>query len=120
MDWATTCMPWNVLTDIEQPALYDHIDQSIDYIWFLFDQPLEELEGKGYYYPTLQYHEPISEWFREYSDEWGAFLSTPESWNDEYYEKIKNDPSMNMQYGWYADSNVWTCGFCSSGHLGYR
>ena len=48
MDWATTCMPWNVLTDIEQPALYDHIDQSIDYIWFLFDQPLEELEGKGY------------------------------------------------------------------------
>ncbi len=108
MDWATTCMPWNVLTDIEQPALYDHIDQSIDYIWFLFDQPLEELEGKGYYYPTLQYHEPISEWFREYSDEWGAFLSTPESWNDEYYEKIKNDPSMNMQYGWYADSNVWT------------
>ena len=47
IDWLTTCMPWNVLKDAEYPSLYDTIDQSIDYIWFLFDQPLEELEGKG-------------------------------------------------------------------------
>ena len=52
IDWAVTCMPWNVLTDVEYPTLYNHIDQSIDYIWFLLDQPLEELEGLGYYYPT--------------------------------------------------------------------
>ena len=108
IDWMTTCMPWNVLTDAEYPSLYRSIDQSIDYIWFLLDQPLDELEGKGYYYPTLQYHEPIASWLKEYSDEWGAFLSTGESWNDEYYQKIKDDPSMNMQYGWYADENVWT------------
>ena len=107
LDWAVTCMPWNVLTDISYPTLYDHIDQSIDYIWFLLDQPLQELEGKGYYYPTLQYHEPIATWCKEYSDEWGAFLSTEESWNDIYYQKVKSDPSMNMQYGWYADTNVW-------------
>ena len=107
IDWATTCMPWNVLTDVEYPTLYNHIDQSIDYIWFLLDQPLEELEGLGYYYPTLQYHEPIATWCKEYSDEWGAFLSTEESWNDIYYQRIKDDPSMNMQHGWYADENVW-------------
>ena len=107
IDWMVTCMPWNVLTDVEYPTLYNHIDQSIDYIWFLLDQPLEELEGKGYYYPTLQYHEPIASWCKEYSDEWGAFLSTEESWNDIYYQRIKDDPSMNMQYGWYADTNVW-------------
>ena len=107
IDWAVTCMPWNVLTDVEYPTLYNHIDQSIDYIWFLLDQPLEELEGRGYYYPTLQYHEPIATWCREYSDEWGAFLSTEDSWNDIYYQRIKDDPSMNMQYGWYADENVW-------------
>ena len=107
IDWAVTCMPWNVLTDVEYPTLYNHIDQSIDYIWFLLDQPLEELEGLGYYYPTLQYHEPIATWCREYSDEWGAFLSTEESWNDIYYQRIKDDPSMNMQHGWYADQNVW-------------
>ena len=49
LDWAVTCMPWNVLTDVSYPALYDHIDQSVDYIWFLLDQPVPELEGKGYY-----------------------------------------------------------------------
>ena len=107
LDWAVTCMPWNVLTDVSYPTLYNHIDQSIDYIWFLLDQPLEELENRGYYYPTLQYHEPIATWCRDYSDEWGKFLSTKESWNDSYYQKIKQDPSMNMQYGWYADHNVW-------------
>ena len=107
LDWATTCMPWNVLSNTSYPSLYDHIDQSVDYIWFLIDQPLEELEGKGYYYPTLQYHEPIATWCKEYSDEWGAFLSTEESWNDLYYQRIKSDSTMNMQNGWYADQNVW-------------
>ena len=107
IDWAVTCMPWNVLTDTEYPTLYNSIDQSIDYIWYLLDQPLDALEGRGYYYPTLQYHEPITSWLRTYENEWGAFLSTEESWNDAYYEKVKNDPSMNMQYGWYADENVW-------------
>ena len=107
IDWAVTCVPWNVLTDVQYPTLYDHIDQSVDYIWFLLDQPLEELKGKGYYYPTLQYHEPIATWCKEYSDEWGAFLSTEESWNDVYYQRIKSDPSMNMQFGWYADTNIW-------------
>ena len=107
LDWAAICMPWNVLKDASYPSLYESIDQSVDYIWFLLDQPLPELEGKGYYYPTLQYHEPIASWSKEYSDEWGKFLNTEDSWNDIYYQKIKNDPSMNMDKGWYADTNVW-------------
>ena len=88
LDWATTCLPSDVLEDVTYPTLYQSIDQSIDYIWFLLDQPLEELEGKGYYYPTLQYHEPIATWCREYSDEWGEYLSTEESWNDIIYQQI--------------------------------
>ena len=107
IDWAVTCMPWNVLTDAEYPSLYGHIDQGVCYFWFLVDQPLPELEGKGYYYPSLQYHEPIASWCKEYSDDWGAFLSTEDSWNDLYYQRIRNDPTMNMQNGWYADTNVW-------------
>jgi len=107
MDWAVTCLPANVLSEASYPTLYDHIDQSIDYFWFLMDQPLPELEGKGYYYPSLQYHEPIASWCKTYADEWGAFLSTEESWNDIYYQRVKTDPSMNMQYGWYANTNVW-------------
>lgn len=107
IDMSVKGLPWNLLANVEYPTLYNYIDQCIDYIWFLMDQPLVELQGKGYYYPTLQYHEPIATWFRDYSDEWGAFLSTEESWNSEYYEKLKNDPSMNMQHGWYADTNIW-------------
>ena len=107
MDWAVTCMPWWLMDDWDHPELYDEIDQSIDFIWFLLDQPLEELEGFGYYYPTLQYHEPIAGWLREYSDEWGAFLNSPESWNDEYFQQVMEDPSMNMQYGWYGEENIW-------------
>jgi len=108
IDWNMKGLPWNLLKDAEYPTLYNHIDQSVDYIWFLVDQPLDELKDKGYYYPTLQYHEPIASWLREYSDDWGDFLSTKESWNDEYYEKVKKDPSMNMQQGWYGDTNQWT------------
>ncbi len=67
----------------------------------------DELKGKGYYYPTLQYHEPISTWLRNYSNEWGEFLSTEESWNDEYYETVKNDSQMNMKPEWYGDKNIW-------------
>ena len=108
IDWAVEGVPWSLISADDYADLYDHIDQSVDYLWFLFDQPLEELEGKGYYYPTLQYHEPITSWLAKYSDVWGSYLSTTDSWNDEYYEQIKNDPTMNMQRGWYADKNVWT------------
>ena len=107
IDRNVTGLPWNLLTNAEYPTMYDHIDQSIDYIWFIMDQPLDELKGKGYYYPSLQYHEPIASWWREYNDDWGDFLSTGDSWNDEYYEKVRNDPSMNMQQGWYGDTNQW-------------
>ncbi len=100
IDWAVTCMPWNVLSDAKYPTLYDHIDQGVDYFWFVVDQPLPELEGKGYYYPTLQYHEPIASWCRKYANAWGDFLSTEDSWNDLIYQRIKCDPSMNMQRGW--------------------
>ncbi len=106
-DWATTCLPWNVI-ESAQSGLYERIDQSVDYFWFLVDQPLEELEDKGYYYPTLQYHEPIASWCKTYADEWGAFLSTPESWNDEYYELVKADERFGMDKGWYGDANIWT------------
>lgn len=107
IDWNVTALPFKVLSSEHHKTIYDQVDQGVDYIWFLFDQPLEELEGKGYYYPTLQYHEPIASWCYDYAENWGKFLSSEESWNDEYYERIKNDPSMNMQYGWYGDTNQW-------------
>ena len=107
LDWAAFCMPWNVLKDGKYPSLYDHIDQSVDYFWFLVDQPLEELEGLGYYYPSLQYHEPISSWCKTYAESWGSYLSKPESWSEEYLNIFQHDDSFGLNNGWYEDPSNW-------------
>ena len=108
LDWASTCMPWNILNGQDTTNLYGSIDQSLDYFYYLLDQPLPELAGNGYYYPCLEYHEPIASWVTRYVESWGDYLSTEESWNDEYYKLVCNDESFGMKKGWYADSNVWT------------
>ncbi|MER2027147.1 MAG: phosphatidylserine decarboxylase, partial [Lachnospiraceae bacterium] len=92
---------------VENPSLYARIDQSLNYFYYLLDQPLPELAGKGYYYPCLEYHEPIASWVKGYCKDWGEFLSTPESWNDEYYATVLADEDFHMNEGWYADSNEW-------------
>ena len=108
LDWSATCMPWNILDDQDVSNLYRCIDQSLDYFYYLLDQPLPELAGKGLYYPCLEYYEPIASWCKRYASDWGAFLSTEESWNNEYYELVCADKSFGMDKGWYADENVWT------------
>ena len=108
LDWSATCMPWNILEGQDIPDIYLSIDQSLDYFYYLLDQPLPELAGKGYYYPCLEYHEPVASWAKQYAASWGEFLSTEDSWNDEYYELVCIDESFNMNKGWYADSNIWT------------
>lgn len=107
LDWCAVCMPWNIL-DGDAPSLYSRIDQSLDYFYFLLDQPLPELAGKGYYYPCLEYHEPVASWVKAYCADWGAFLSTEESWNDEYYANVLADKDFHMDEGWYAETNVWS------------
>jgi len=107
-DWAEKCLPWNAIEGHESDGVYEHIDQSLDAFYFLFDQPLDELEGKGYYYPSLQYHEPIRSWLIEYASNWGLFLSSPESWSDDAYKLVCTDERFNMTNGWYGDANIWT------------
>lgn len=107
-DWAEKCLPWESIKGREDMKLYEHIDQSLDVFYFLFDQPLEELEGKGYYYPSLQYHQPIRSWFIEFASNWGQFLSSPDSWSDEAYNLACADERFNMTNGWYGDANIWT------------
>ena len=107
LDWSATCMPWNIL-DTDTPSLYASIDQSLNYFYYLLDQPLPELAVKGYYYPCLEYHEPVASWVKKYCADWGAFLSTPESWNDDYYARVASDGDFHMNEGWYADTNEWT------------
>ena len=108
LDWSATCMPWNILNNQKASGLYTQIDQSLDYFYYLLDQPLPELAGKGYYYPCLEYVDPINAWCKAYAASWGEFLSTEESWNDDYYALACEDDSFGMKTGWYADTNIWT------------
>ena len=68
---------------------------------------MKELGKKGYYYPSLQYHEPIASWIQKYSKTWGEFLSKKESWNDEIYKLVLKDKSFGLSEGWYGDKNIW-------------
>lgn len=109
IDWADYAMPWSILPNVgnEYPGLYDQIDQSLDYFYFITDQPLAELEGLGYYNNSLQYHEPYRSWMIKFTKEWGEYLSTPESWNESYYQTAYNNTDFGLQNGWYENPANW-------------
>ena len=107
VDWAAKAMPWSVLPNPPYSTLYDKIDQSLDYFYFVNDQPLQELKGKGYYNNSLQYHEPYRTWLINFTKDWGAYLSKEESWKDEYYKKALEDKRFGLDKGWYEDHAKW-------------
>ena len=105
------CLPWDVMPtpapgDYGQ-SLYGRVDQGIGYFWFVVDQPLDELRDRGFFYPTIEFVEPFATWLTTYSRSWGDFLNTEESWNDTYYNMVKNDPDWGLDKGWYGDGNQW-------------
>jgi hypothetical protein len=57
-------------------GLYDQIDQSMGCLYFIANQPLEELSAYGYYHNSLLYHEPFRSWWIEMLEENGTFLNT--------------------------------------------
>lgn len=107
IDWSLCAMPWDVIRKSDNPATYDNIRQSIHYFYFINDQPLEQLKGRGYYNNSLQYYEPYSSWITKYCREWGHFLSTYASWSWEFYEIVYSDPRFGLQKGWYEDASHW-------------
>ena len=106
--WAETCMPWSILPTTPYSSLYDKIDQSLNYFYFINDQPLPELEGLGYYNNSLQYVPPYSDWLVSFNKAWGLYLATPGSWKDEYYQLAMTDNKFGLSAGWYEDPSNWT------------
>ena len=108
VSWAETAMPWALLQKEEYPEIFDNIFQSLCAFYFLVDQPLPELEGKGLVNNSLQYAEPFASWLVEFSKSWGQFLDSEASWNEEYYQMALNDPNFGLQHGWYEDPSNWS------------
>ena len=105
--WAETAMPWALIKKEEYPEIFDNIFQSFGAFYFLIDQPLSELEGKGLVNNSLQYYEPFAKWLITFNKSWGAFLDTEDSWNEEYYQMALNDTAFGLQNGWYEDPSNW-------------
>ena len=111
VDHNVRCLPWDVMlnpspTEYGQ-SLYGRVDQGIGYFWFVVDQPLDELRDRGFFYPTVEFVEPFASWLTTYSQSWGDFLDTEESWNDSYYQMVANDPDWGLTKGWYGEGNQW-------------
>ncbi len=105
--WAETCMPWSILPKTPYTSLYDKIDQSLNYFYFINDQPLAELEGQNLYNNSLQYIKPYSDWLVSFNKAWGLYLDTPDSWNNEYYQLALTDNKFGLSEGWYESPSNW-------------
>lgn len=111
VDRNVRCLPWDVMihpspTDYGR-SLYGRTDQGIGYFWFVVDQPLDELRDRGFFYPTIEFVEPFASWLSTYSQSWGDWLSTEDSWNDTYYNMVATDPDWGLTKGWYGEGNQW-------------
>lgn len=105
---AERAIPGSLLKEKADATLYQRIDQSLSCLYFIADQPLNELEGRGYFNNSLQYVEPYSSWLKTFARSWGAFLNTPESWNKEYLRLAQADETFGLNGGWYEDPSRWS------------
>ena len=111
IDWNVRQLPWDVMIhhspDEYGRTLYGRTDQGVGYFWFIVDQPLDELKDRGFFYPTVEFVEPFASWLSTYSNTWAEFLDTEESWNDTYYNMVKDGPDWGLDKGWYGEGNLW-------------
>lgn len=89
VSWAEQAMPWALVSKEEHADVFEDIYQGIAYFYFLIDQPLPELEGKGFHNNSLQYAEPYASWLTSFSKSWGRYLDSEDSWNEDYYEMAR-------------------------------
>lgn len=107
VSWAEQAMPWTLINKEEHADVFEDIYQGIAYFYFLIDQPLPELEGKGLHNNSLQYAEPYASWLTTFSKSWGRYLDSEDSWNEQYYKMALQDPGFGLQNGWYEDGSNW-------------
>ena len=86
-------MPWQTMDIGEDASFFRRIDQNIGYFYFLLGD--------------LQYEPRVAQWLKAYNIAWGEWLSSPESWNDEYYQLALSDPLFELASGRYESPDNW-------------
>ena len=86
-------MPWQAIEIGEDASFFRRIDQNIGYFYFLLGD--------------LQYEPRVAHWLKAYNIAWGEWLSSPESWNEEYYQLTLSDPLFELQTNRYESPDNW-------------
>ena len=86
-------MPWQTMDIGEDASFFRRIDQNIGYFYFLLGD--------------LQYEPRVAQWLKEYNIAWGEWLSSPDSWNDDYYQLAFSDPLFELQTNRYESPSNW-------------
>ena len=86
-------MPWQAMDIGEDASFFRRIDQNIGYFYFLLGD--------------LQYEPRVAQWLKEYNTAWGEWLSSPDSWNNEYYQLALADPLFELATDRYESPDNW-------------
>lgn len=100
-------MPWNVITTTSQNSIFGRMYQALCYCYFINCMPLEELDGENFFTSSIQYVEPYNKWLVKYCKSWGSYLSSTESWNNQYEQLMMQQEELGMTKGWYEDPSNW-------------
>ena len=86
-------MPWQAMDIGEDASFFRRIDQNIGYFYFLLGD--------------LQYEPRVAQWLKAYNTAWGEWLSSRDSWKDEYYQLALADPLFELQTDRYESPDNW-------------
>lgn len=86
-------MPWQTMDIGEDASFFRRIDQNIGYFYFLLGD--------------LQYEPRVAQWLKAYNTAWGEWLSSPESWNIDYYQLALSDPLFELATDRYESPDNW-------------
>ena len=109
IDRCLMALPWTFSPSGKYSSLYMRIDQSMGILYYVIDQPLEKLEGKGYYHPSLIHHEPVRSWFHKLVKQIGTFLDSEASWSKEHYELALKEEDFHLKEDLFEDPKNWRC-----------
>ncbi len=105
--FAEGATPANLIKHAPDATLYKRIDQSLGYLYFISDIPLDELKGRGYFNNSLQYVDSYNSWLQGFVKSWGLYLDQPESWNAGMLQLAQDDPVFGLKRGWYESPDNW-------------
>ena len=107
VDRCARCMPWQISPSGRSRGLFARVDQGMGLLYFVCDQPLEALAGKGYYHNSLVYHEPFRSWWIRFLQDSGAWLSSEASWGPEALRCARQSPAFHLDDGTYESPENW-------------